>query len=223
MAAKGLFIAIEGMDGSGKTSQLQQIVQYLNERQIPFLSTREPGGIPVSEQIRSVILNVDNQMSGLTECLLYASARREHLMQKVLPALEAGQLVICDRYVMSSLAYQGHGRELGKAVLDINRMAIEVEGKEYWADMNLYIEVKPEVGLQRIMAKTTDREINRLDLEAIDFHHRVYGGYQALIAEYPERFTIVNGEQSPEAVFADIREQLDRLIDSWLSQSTATE
>ncbi len=222
MTAKGLFIAIEGMDGSGKTSQLEQIKQYLTDRRIPFLSTREPGGIPVSEQIRSVILNVDNHMSGLTECLLYASARREHLMQKVLPALEAGQLVICDRYVMSSLAYQGHGRKLGKAVLDVNRMAIEVEGKEYWADVNLYIDVKPEVGLERIMAKTTDREINRLDLEAIDFHHRVYEGYQNLITEYADRFTVVNGEQSPDEVFADIRTELDRLIEGWLHQSSST-
>ncbi|WP_411344558.1 dTMP kinase [Paenibacillus sp. WLX1005] len=212
MTAKGLFIAIEGMDGSGKTSQLERIKAYLVNRNVPFLSTREPGGIPVSEQIRSVILNVENTMSGLTECLLYASARREHLMQKVIPALEADQLVICDRYVMSSLAYQGHGRQLGKAVLDINRMAIEVEGKEYWADVNVYINVRPEVGLQRIMAKTSDREINRLDLEAIDFHHRVYEGYKQLTDTYAERFIIVDGEQDEEAVFQDIRVILDRLI-----------
>ncbi|WP_411348605.1 dTMP kinase [Paenibacillus sp. WLX2291] len=212
MTAKGLFIAIEGMDGSGKTSQLERIKAYLVNRNVPFLSTREPGGIPVSEQIRSVILNVENTMSGLTECLLYASARREHLMQKVIPALEADQLVICDRYVMSSLAYQGHGRQLGKAVLDINRMAIEVEGKEYWADVNVYINVRPEVGLQRIMAKTSDREINRLDLEAIDFHHRVYEGYKQLTDTYAERFIIVDGEQDEEAVFQDIRVVLDRLI-----------
>lgn len=212
MTANGLFIAIEGMDGSGKTSQLERIKAYLVSRNVPFLSTREPGGIPVSEQIRSVILNVENTMSGLTECLLYASARREHLMQKVIPALEADQLVICDRYVMSSLAYQGHGRQLGKAVLDINRMAIEVEGKEYWADVNVYINVRPEVGLQRIMAKTSDREINRLDLEAIDFHHRVYEGYKQLTDTYAERFIIVDGEQDEEAVFEDIRVILDRLI-----------
>lgn len=212
MTAKGLFIAIEGMDGSGKTSQLERIKAYLVSRNVPFLSTREPGGIPVSEQIRNVILNVDNTMSGLTECLLYASARREHLMQKVIPALEAGQLVICDRYVMSSLAYQGHGRQLGQAVLDINRMAIAVDGKEYWADTNLYINVRPEVGLQRIMAKTTDREINRLDLEAIDFHHRVYEGYKQLVDEHADQFTLIDGEQDEESVFHDIREVLDRLI-----------
>lgn len=216
MTANGLFIAIEGMDGSGKTSQLERIKAYLVSRNVPFLSTREPGGIPVSEQIRSVILNVENTMSGLTECLLYASARREHLMQKVIPALEADQLVICDRYVMSSLAYQGHGRQLGKAVLDINRMAIEVEGKEYWADVNVYINVRPEVGLQRIMAKTSDREINRLDLEAIDFHHRVYEGYKQLTDTYAERFIIVDGEQDEEAVFQDIRVILDRLIEERL-------
>lgn len=217
MSKKGLFIAIEGMDGSGKTSQLERIKQHLVEKNIPFLSTREPGGIPVSEQIRSVILNVDNQMSGLTECLLYASARREHLMQKVIPALQAGQLVICDRYVMSSLAYQGQGRKLGQAVLDINRMAIEVEGREYWADLNIYIDVRPEVGLQRIMAKTSDREINRLDLEAIDFHHRVYEGYQQLSKQYSDQFSIINGEQDEESVFADICKVLDQLAAEHLS------
>ncbi|ANF95094.1 dTMP kinase [Paenibacillus bovis] len=212
MKQNGLFIAIEGMDGSGKTSQLERIKQYLTEKKVSFLSTREPGGIPVSEQIRNVILNVDNHMSGLTECLLYASARREHLIQKVIPAVQSGQLVICDRYVMSSLAYQGYGRELGQAVLDINRLAIQVDQREYWADVNIYINVRPEVGLERIMAKTSDREINRLDLEAIDFHHRVYEGYTKLSTQYAEQFIIINGEQSEEEVFEEIRHVLEKLL-----------
>ncbi|WP_046216581.1 dTMP kinase [Paenibacillus wulumuqiensis] len=212
MKQNGLFIAIEGMDGSGKTSQLERIKQYLAGKGISFLSTREPGGISVSEQIRNVILNVDNHMSGLTECLLYASARREHLIQKVIPAVQSGQLVICDRYVMSSLAYQGYGRELGQAVLDINRLAIQVDDREYWADVNIYINVRPEVGLERIMAKTSDREINRLDLEAIDFHHRVYQGYMELSRQYADQFIMVNGEQSEEEVFEEIRQVIDRLL-----------
>lgn len=223
MKRNGLFIAIEGMDGSGKTSQLERIKQYLAGKEISFLSTREPGGISVSEQIRNVILNVDNHMSGLTECLLYASARREHLIQKVIPALQSGQLVICDRYVMSSLAYQGYGRELGQAVLDINRLAIQVEDREYWADVNIYINVRPEVGLERIMAKTSDREINRLDLEAIDFHHRVYQGYMKLSQEYADQFIMINGEQSEEEVFEEIRQVIDRLLASESRQASELE
>ncbi|WP_458120598.1 dTMP kinase [Paenibacillus sp. Z6-24] len=223
MKPNGLFIAIEGMDGSGKTSQLERIKQYLAVKEISFLSTREPGGISVSEQIRNVILNVDNHMSGLTECLLYASARREHLIQKVIPALQSGQLVICDRYVMSSLAYQGYGRELGQAVLDINRLAIQVDDREYWADVNIYINVRPEVGLERIMAKTSDREINRLDLEAIDFHHRVYQGYIKLSQEYTDQFIIINGEQSEEKVFEEIRQVIDRLLASKSEQASELE
>lgn len=223
MKRNGLFIAIEGMDGSGKTSQLERIKQYLAGKEISFLSTREPGGISVSEQIRNVILNVDNHMSGLTECLLYASARREHLIQKVIPAVQSGQLVICDRYVMSSLAYQGYGRELGQAVLDINRLAIQVEDREYWADVNIYINVRPEVGLERIMAKTSDREINRLDLEAIDFHHRVYQGYMKLSQEYADQFIMINGEQSEEEVFEEIRQVIDRLLASESRQASELE
>lgn len=214
MRSKGLFIVLEGMDGSGKTSQLEHIKKYLNEQNITFLSTREPGGISVSEQIREVILNVDNQMSGLTECLLYASARREHLIQKVIPALSAGQIVICDRYVMSSLAYQGYGRELGRAVLDINQLAINVDGKQYWADMNIYIDVKPEVGLERIMSKSGEREINRLDLEALEFHHRVHNGYMELSKQHAEHFVMINGEQDEQSVFTDIKQVLDRLIEN---------
>jgi len=223
MKQNGLFIAIEGMDGSGKTSQLERIKQYLTEQDVSFLSTREPGGIPVSEQIRNVILNVDNHMSGLTECLLYASARREHLIQKVIPAVQSGQLVICDRYVMSSLAYQGYGRELGKDVLDINRLAIQVDQREYWADVNIYINVRPEVGLKRIMAKTSDREINRLDLEAIDFHHRVYQGYTELSKQYADQFIMINGEQTEEEVFEEIRQVIDRLIAYQAGQASELE
>lgn len=215
MKSKGLFIVLEGMDGSGKTSQLEHIKRYFNEQGIDFLSTREPGGISVSEQIREVILNVDNDMSGLTECLLYASARREHLIQKVIPALNEGRIVICDRYVMSSLAYQGYGRELGKAVLDINQLAINVDGQQYWADMNIYIDVKPEVGLERIMSKSGEREVNRLDLETLEFHHRVHKGYMELSEQHAKQFVMINGEQDEDSVFGDIKQVLDQLIQEY--------
>ncbi|CAM4403664.1 dTMP kinase [Saccharibacillus endophyticus] len=212
MEHSGKFIVLEGPDGSGKTTQIARIETYLRERGADFISTREPGGVQVAEKIRSVILDVDNAMSGLTECLLYAAARREHLMQKVIPALEQGKIVICDRYVMSSLSYQGYGRELGEAVLDINKRAINVDGVEYWPSMNIYLDVTPEVGLQRIHAKHAGREINRLDLEAEDFHRRVREGYLKLMAEYEGQFTMIDASRNEEAVFADIKGVLEKLI-----------
>ena len=212
MEHSGKFIVLEGPDGSGKTTQIARIETYLRERGADFISTREPGGVQVAEKIRSVILDVDNAMSGLTECLLYAAARREHLMQKVIPALAQGKIVICDRYVMSSLSYQGYGRELGEAVLDINKRAINVDGVEYWPSMNIYLDVTPEVGLQRIHAKHAGREINRLDLEAEDFHRRVREGYLKLMAEYEGQFTMIDASRNEEAVFADIKGVLEKLI-----------
>ncbi|WP_172257443.1 dTMP kinase [Saccharibacillus deserti] len=212
MKHSGKFIVLEGPDGSGKTTQIGNIERYMRERGADFISTREPGGVSVAEKIRSVILDVDNAMSGLTECMLYASARREHLLQKVIPALEAGKIVICDRYVMSSLSYQGYGRELGAAVLDINKLAINVDGFEYWPDMNIYLDVPPEIGLQRIHEKNDGREINRLDLEAEDFHRKVRDGYLQLIREYEGQFTPVDASQNEKAVFADIKRVLDDLL-----------
>ena len=211
MEHSGKFIVLEGPDGSGKTTQIGRIETYLRERGADFISTREPGGVQVAEKIRSVILDVDNAMSGLTECLLYAAARREHLIQKVIPALEQGKTVICDRYVMSSLSYQGYGRELGEAVLDINKRAINVNGIEYWPKMNIYLDVTPEVGLQRIHAKHAGREIKRLDLEAEDFHRRVREGYLQLMDEYAGQCTMIDASRNEEAVFAEIKGGLETL------------
>lgn len=212
MNYSGKFIVLEGPDGSGKTTQIAKIEEYLRERGADFISTREPGGVAVAEKIRRVILDVDNAMSGLTECLLYAAARREHLLNKVVPALEQGKIVVCDRYVMSSLSYQGYGRGLGQDVLDINKRAISWNGMEYWPDMNIYLDVTPEVGLGRIHAKQSDREVNRLDLEAEDFHRKVREGYLRLIEEYEGQFTQIDASQSEELVFADIKSILDRLL-----------
>ncbi|OWA33167.1 dTMP kinase [Saccharibacillus sp. O16] len=212
MKYSGKFIVLEGPDGSGKTTQIARIEEYLRQRGADFISTREPGGVAVAEKIRRVILDVDNAMSGLTECLLYAAARREHLLNKVIPALEQGKTVICDRYVMSSLSYQGYGRGLGSDVLDINKRAISVNGEEYWPDINIYLDVTPEVGLGRIHAKDADREINRLDLEQADFHQKVRDGYLQLIQEYEGQFAEIDASQSEEQVFADIKNVIDSLL-----------
>ena len=171
---KGIFITFEGCEGSGKSTILDMVYLELLNRGIKCIKTREPGGSQISEQIRNVILNINNtKMESRTEALLYAASRRQHLMEIVVPKLEEGYVVLCDRYIDSSLAYQGYARGIGiKEVLDINSFAIS----GLFPDLTLFFDVRPSVGLARI--KSNNREINRLDKEAIDFHTNVYEGYK---------------------------------------------
>ena len=172
---KGKFIAFEGGEGSGKSTILEMVYNYLIENNIDCIKTREPGGIKISEDIRNIILDKNNtQMDAKTEALLYAAARRQHLVEKVIKELEKGKIVLCDRFLYSSLAYQGYARGLGiEEIYNINKFAID----EYMPDLNLFFDVSPEVGLARIN-RNKDREVNRLDLEKMDFHHKVRKGIQ---------------------------------------------
>ncbi|MFD1021122.1 dTMP kinase [Thalassobacillus hwangdonensis] len=206
---KGLFITFEGGEGAGKTSVLAALTERLKEEGYDVLPTREPGGIEIAEKIREIILDRKHTaMDGRTEALLYAAARRQHLVEKVLPALEAGKIVLCDRFVDSSLAYQGHARGLGmEEVLQINEFAIE----QCMPDMTLFFDIKPERGLQRI-ASNDAREKNRLDVEKLDFHQKVYEAYQKLIVRYPERFHVIDADQSFEAVQEEAMKQLSSFL-----------
>ncbi|GAA3411806.1 dTMP kinase [Paenibacillus hodogayensis] len=161
--------------------------------------TREPGGIAIAEQIRELILDTRNvEMDGRTEALLYAAARRQHLVQKVMPALEAGKAVLCDRFIDSSLAYQGIARGLGlEEVLEINRFAINGTMPE----LTFFLDIPPQVGLERIRANEA-REVNRLDLEALAFHEKVRGGYLQLLNLYPDRIVRIDAER-PEGEVAE--------------------
>ncbi|MCY6354790.1 dTMP kinase [Clostridium sp. ZS2-4] len=199
---EGVFITLEGPDGSGKSTIIKLLEGYLKEKGIDYISTREPGGINIAEQIRNVILDKKNTaMDGRTEALLYAASRRQHIAERVIPALKEGKVVICDRFLDSSLAYQGHARGLGiDEVMKINEFAIE----GYMPDFTLYLDVKPEVGLERI-AKNKDREVNRLDLEKIDFHRKVREGYFILLEKYPDRIKKVDANKPIEGVFEDIK------------------
>jgi dTMP kinase len=194
---RGFFITIEGGEGAGKTTILQGIADWLKTRGWAVVVTREPGGIPIAEKIRNVILDrAHTDMDARTEALLYAAARRQHLVQKVRPALEAGAAVLCDRFVDSSLAYQGHARGLGiEDVWAINRFAIG----GLMPDLTLYLDVRPEIGLERIRS-AGGREINRLDLESIDFHRKVREGYLLLAERHPDRIVTIDAEQPPERV-----------------------
>jgi dTMP kinase len=196
---QGQFITVEGPDGAGKSTILKELYGKLIEEGFEVVQTREPGGISIAEQIREVILNKDNTAMDIrTEALLYAAARRQHLVEIVIPALEQGSIVICDRFIDSSLAYQGNGRGIGMTeVMNINQFAIE----DKMPDLTLYFDISPEEGLKRI-ARHDGREVNRLDLESLDFHQKVYEGYQSLIKQYPERIKVVDASKSKEEVFA---------------------
>lgn len=196
-----LFITFEGPEGAGKTTVIQMIADRLAEKNIDVLATREPGGIEIAEKIRTIILNPEHTaMDERTEALLYAAARSQHYFEKVRPALDAGKLVICDRFIDSSLAYQGYARGIGvDEVLSINEFAI---GKKL-PDVTILFDLAPEVGLARIYA-TGNREVNRLDVESLPFHQKVREGYLQLVERYPERIHVVNADQDIESVVEDV-------------------
>lgn len=197
---KGYFITFEGGEGAGKTSILHSLNEKLYKIGYDVLATREPGGIEIAEQIRKVILDPKNTaMEKRTEALLFAAARRQHLVQKVLPALEAGKIVLCDRFIDSSLAYQGYAQGLGiDEVFSINKFAI----KNCMPDVTLFFDISPKKGLERIAANK-DRERNRLDMEKIYFHEQVYEGYQLLVDRFPNRIHSINADQTLEQVEKD--------------------
>ncbi|WP_088014756.1 dTMP kinase [Gottfriedia acidiceleris] len=197
---KSLFITFEGPEGAGKTTIINMIAEELNKRSVNFISTREPGGIRIAESIRNIILNTENvEMDKRTEALLYAAARRQHLAEKVIPALEEGKIVLCDRFVDSSLAYQGVGRGIGiDEIYNINQFAID----GLMPDLTIYFDLDPKVGLNRVH-QADEREINRLDLEELDFHLKVQSGYAEIMKREPWRFKRIDASNSIDQVFND--------------------
>lgn len=193
-----LFITFEGGEGSGKSSALRLLDERLRAEGYETVLTREPGGTPIAEQIRNVILDKANTaMDARTEALLYAASRRQHLVEKVWPAIKEGKLVLCDRYLDSSLAYQGGARGLGiDNVLNVNLFATEGT----FPDLTLLFDIEPELGLERI-AKNASREVNRLDLEKIEFHRGVRKTFLSLAERYPDRFVVLDASKTlPEVV-----------------------
>ncbi len=172
---KGLFIAFEGPDGCGKSTQIRFLAEYLEEKGLSVVQTREPGGSPIAEKIREVVLSRENEgMAAMTEALLYAAARAEHVHKVIAPAIEAGKIVLCDRFVDSSIAYQGYGRALGaKTVWRINEPAVD----GYMPDLTVFMNVPPERAFERM---NENKEYDRLEIEDISFHRRVFEGYQEL-------------------------------------------
>ena len=203
---KGMFIVVEGGDGSGKTTLIKVMEKYFTEKGYDVLTTREPGGVASAEKIREVILG--EEVDSITEALLFASARREHLVKKVVPALKEGKIILCDRFVYSSLAYQGYARELGiENVYSINKPVIN----NLMPEVTIFLDVPPEKGLERI-AKNRSNEVNRLDLEGLEFHTKVREGYLKAIEMYPENQVIaVDGNRHIDVVFEDVKNELEKL------------
>jgi dTMP kinase len=190
---KGLFITIEGNDGSGKSTVITSLKEQLAKLNVEVCYTREPGGSYVAEKIREVILDNDNiAMDDKTEALLYAASRRQHLKETVFPALEAGKLVICDRFIDSSLTYQGIARGLGvEEVYNMNMFATE----GFMPHLTIYLLVDPKIGLER---KSHQKELDRLEHEKLEFHQKVYNGYLMLADRFKDRVKIVNGNVTIE-------------------------
>ena len=195
----GKFITFEGPEGSGKTSVIIGVEQYFTKEGYSILTTREPGGIKIAKEIRTIILDNENiEMDAHAEALLFAASRSQHFNEKILPALSNDKIILCDRFIDSSLAYQGHARGLGiDKVYEINKFAIG----NVLPELTLFIDVPPSVGLKRVFSST--RKVDRLDLESLKFHEKVYEGYMIIAEKYKNRFKIVDGTQPVEKVIED--------------------
>lgn len=193
---KGIFITLEGPDGSGKSTIMKKLTHYFKDKNIDFIGTREPGGTEIGEDIRNIILDKKNEnMAAETEALLYAASRGQHVHEKILPALKMGKIVLCERFILSSLAYQGVGRGLGiEEVRMINDFAI----KGIRPDLTLFFHVDPSLTLDR---KTKRNEGDRLEKEGTEFHKEVYRGYMELLKKHPENIKIIDASKTIEEVF----------------------
>lgn len=201
----GILISLEGPDGAGKTTVLKEILPEIKKMKRDIISTREPGGVRLAEEIRQLILDPKNtEIDSKTEMLLFAAARRLHMQEKMLPALKAGKVVIVDRFIDSSVAYQGYGRELGVEVVDwLNNFA--TDGLK--PDLTLYFDIDTDVALDRIMSNRAD-EVNRLDLERAEMHRKVRQGYLKMVEKESQRFVTIDASQSVEKVVSDTIEAI---------------
>lgn len=204
---KGIFITLEGLDGSGKSTQALHIKDFLEERGYKVLLTREPGGTEIGEKIRQILLDKENkEMSAVTEALLYAASRAQHVEQVIVPALEDGKIVLCDRFIDSSMAYQGKGRGLGvKAVMEINKFAI----CGLIPDITILLDMDPEASLNRIK---TIKGTDRLEQEKSDFHRRVYKGYKDLADMYPDRIKVIDANKTVGEIGREIENKLNDIV-----------
>lgn len=204
----GVFITFEGGEGSGKTTIASMIKESLEKEGYDVVLTREPGGVKISEQIRNVIVDTNNkEMDSKTEALLYAASRRQHLIEKVIPALNENKIVICDRYLDSSLVYQGIARNIGiDEVYNMNLFATDNK----LPNLTIFFDVIPEIGLNRITKN--NREVNRFDLESIKFHRKVYEGYLLICNKYKDRIKRIDASKNVEEVYNQVFKEIKGIL-----------
>lgn len=204
---KGLFITVEGTDGSGKSTQIRLMEEYLRSKGYDIIFTREPGGTRIGEEIRSLILDPENtEMGIIAEMLLYASSRAQHVAELVKPAVMSGKVVICDRFVDSSYVYQGFGRGIDlKLVESVNNIALD----GMTPDITFFFDISPEIALKRRIASTG---ADRIENEKMDFHMKVYEGYKKLALIYSDRIKSIDGNRDVDSIFQDVKGWLDELI-----------
>ncbi len=204
---RGCFITFEGVEGCGKSTQLVLLKQYLASQGREVEVTREPGGTPIAEAIRRVLLDPENHaLTPVAEVLLYAAARAQHVAERIRPALEAGKIVLCDRFADSTTAYQGAGRALPEATIAaLHRIATE----GVWPELTIVLDIDPELGLERAAAR---RGLDRIENESIEFHRRVREGFLTLARAEPQRVTVVDGSRDADSVAADVRRLVDERI-----------
>ncbi len=202
MNSKPFFISLEGTEGSGKTTVGQMLKEKLRQENYDVILTREPGGVKISEQIREIILDKGNsEMDKWTEALLYIAARRQHTVEVILPALQNNKIIICDRFIDSTSAYQGLGRGLG--IITLNDIQNTIIGNAK-PDLTIFFDLEPEIGLKRIKDFRMVSELNRLDLEQLDFHQKVYEGYRILLSQNPQRIKAINAKPDIKIVFEQV-------------------
>jgi dTMP kinase len=204
---RGLLITVEGTDGSGKSTQIDLMKDYIQSKGFDVVLTREPGGTKISEKIRAIILDPENrEMGAVTEMLLYASARAQLVSEIIKPAIESGKVVICDRFVDSSYVYQGFGRGVDLDMIkNVNIGAVDGIAP----DATFFFDVNPEIALKRRISSTG---ADRIEKEKMEFHLRVYSGYKKLAMLYPQRIKTIDGSKGVEEVFSDVRGWLDKFF-----------
>ncbi|MGI6711299.1 MAG: dTMP kinase [Bacillota bacterium] len=204
---RGKFITFEGPDGSGKTTQVRLIAEYLGGAGYHVLTTREPGGTVISEKIRDILLDPANDtLADRSEVFLYAAARAQHVEQLIKPALADGKVVICDRFIDSTLAYQGFGRGID---LDFLQTVNEMAAGGLLPDITIILDIDSHIGLERIRC---NRRKDRLEGEKLEFHHRVRQGYLKIAQKYPQRIRVVSAEEGIEEVFKAVKEYIQDLF-----------
>jgi dTMP kinase len=207
MSMTGLFITFEGPDGAGKSTQLRLLANHLREVGIPCITTREPGGTSISDKIRTILLDPQNSsMIPKTEALLYAASRAQHVAEVIRPALERGEIVICDRYIDASTAYQAVGLGLSPAII---RRWNEEATDGLWPDRTFLIDLPPHEGLSRIEARGG---LDRIEGRDLAYHQKVRDTFLQLAASEPERFFLLDGTESIQTIADRIRHEMDRLL-----------